>query len=58
MKIGFKSSFQRDIKKILDKVILLQIGETIDSIEAAKTMKNIKGLKKLKGFKSYYRIRI
>jgi len=57
MKVEFKESFLKDLKKIKDSEVKKKIRKLIREVE--KTSFNmIKGLKKIKGYKDYYRIRI
>ncbi len=58
MKIEFKSSFSKDIKKINDKNILLLIYKAINNVESVSNTKEIANIKKLIGYKTYYRIKI
>jgi len=58
MKIEFKSSFSKDIKKIKDKNILLLIYKAINNVESVSNSKEIANLKKLIGYKTFYRIKI
>lgn len=58
MKTIFKSSFQRDIKKIIDADLLFLIAEAIKNVDNAKNTNEIDNLKKLVGYKTYSRIKI
>ena len=58
MKTQFRKSFEKDLKKILDKKLLIKIKEVIEEIENVTTLGEIKNLKKLKGEENFYRIRI
>lgn len=58
MRFVIKNSFERDTKKIHDKILLTEIEATIRQIEAATGLTQISKFKKLKGYKHYYRIRI
>ena len=58
MKVTFRQSFARDLKKIKDTAILDRIKQMIERIEAAQNIGQIEGLTKLSGTSSYYRIRI
>ena len=51
-------SFERDIKRIRDKDLLVKVADTVEQVQGAANQKEIKNLKKLKGFQSYYRIRL
>ena len=58
MNVRIDKSFERDIKRIRDKDLLVKIADTIEQVQGAANQKEIKNLKKLKGFQSYYRIRL
>lgn len=58
MKVTFRQSFARDLKKIKDKAVLEQIKRTIERIETAQNLSGMKELGKLSGSPGYYRIRI
>jgi|GEM_PF-1686943 len=48
MKIEFRKSFARDLKRIQEKHLLKRVGEVIQEIEVAESILEIKNLKKLK----------
>ena len=54
----YRTSFERDIKKITDKKLLDSIAETIENIEKSESIKDIDNLKKMSGYKTFYRIKI
>ena len=58
MKTSFRESFEKDIRVIREKNILVRIKTVIELVEAAPDMRAITGLKKLKGAADYYRIRV
>jgi mRNA interferase RelE/StbE len=58
MKVEFKASFLKTLKKIQNNRLKADIANTILSVESADSLKQIDNLKKLKGYKQYYRIRI
>jgi mRNA interferase RelE/StbE len=58
VKILFRKSFERDLKKIKDRAILAQVRQAIEGVEAAASLKEISGIKKLSGVSDFYRIRI
>ena len=60
MDTDFKTSFENDLKKIIDQTLKEDIKQTILSVEEAKTMKDIPELKKIKGYKKgiFYRIKV
>lgn len=58
MKVRFRSSFARDLKKIRDRAVLAAVMQVIEQLEAAERLSDIDGLRKLTSSSSYYRIRI
>jgi mRNA interferase RelE/StbE len=58
MKILFESSFDKDIRKLINKEIKLALLQIIASAKTAKSLREIKNLKKLRSIGSYYRIKI
>ena len=56
MKVEFKNSFIRDLKRIKKNPIKDRVRETIELIEQAPNLHEIKNLKKLKHGDRYYRI--
>lgn len=58
MKIDFRKSFSKDIKKIKDKNILNQIKEVIEAVENTLNLMNLKNAKQLTSGGKYFRIRI
>ncbi|MCI0695130.1 type II toxin-antitoxin system RelE/ParE family toxin [candidate division KSB1 bacterium] len=58
MKVDFKKSFTRDLKKIRDKDLLQQVKEAIEEVERALNLQAVSNLKQLKGGGSYFRIKI
>lgn len=58
MKLAFKTSFAKDLKRVKDKILLKQVREIIQEVEAAKSVLEIRNLKKLKTQGRYYRIKL
>ncbi len=58
MKVDFKKSFTKDLKKIRDKDLLQQVKEVIEEVEQALNLQGVSNLKQLKGGGSYFRIKI
>jgi mRNA interferase RelE/StbE len=58
MNVEFKSSFVKDLKKIKEKPLQLQIRELIEKVETAGDMTELENVKKLSGSDTYYRIRL
>jgi hypothetical protein len=49
MKIGFRKTFERDLKKLRDKTLLVKVKAVIELVEEAETLESISNLKKLRG---------
>jgi mRNA interferase RelE/StbE len=58
LKVEFKSSFARDLKRIRGKKLKDQIKEVIEQIEQAQGLDQIVNIKKLAGSDNYYRIKL
>ncbi|MEM8807296.1 MAG: type II toxin-antitoxin system RelE/ParE family toxin [Cyanobacteria bacterium P01_G01_bin.38] len=58
MKIEFRKSFEKDLRKIKDKSLLGKIKALLAIVEAANSLEDINNLKKIKAEADYYRIRI
>ena len=58
MRVDFKRSFLRDLKRIRGAAIKERVRETIQLVEQAEHLQDIKNLKKLTHGDRYYRIRI
>ncbi len=58
MKIDFRKSFSRDIKKLNDKDILKKVKDVIDTIENTPNLLKLRNIKQLTSGGKYYRIRI
>ncbi len=58
MKVRYESSFEKDLKKIRDKKLLVKIKYTILELKEIKGLSSISSISKLKGYDTYYRIRI
>lgn len=58
MKVEFKKSFLKDLKKLKNKSLQNSIYNCIIQIESAESIVEIKNLKKLTGFELHYRIRV
>ena len=57
MKVEFKNSFAKDLRKLRDQDLLGRIKATIETIEAANSLDEVSNLKKIKGNDFYFRIR-
>lgn len=58
MKILVQKSFEKDILKISDKKLAVQVSQVIDELETCTKLSEIKHLKKMAGKGGYYRIRV
>ena len=58
MRIEFKESFLKDLRRLKDKKVKDKVRVIICDIERAKNILEIKNLRKLKGYKNFYRLRI
>jgi len=58
MKTAFRTSFNRDLKAISDKKILLEVEKVIIKIEACENLNSIKNLKKMAGEGGFFRIKV
>jgi mRNA interferase RelE/StbE len=58
MNTEFTSSFEKNLKRIIDSALRQKVKQVILSVEQATTMSDIPELKKLKGYKSSYRIAV
>ena len=58
MKVAFRKSFVRDLKKIKDKEILNRVQRAIEEVETVDELGDIIDVKKLSGTVNCYRIRV
>jgi mRNA interferase RelE/StbE len=58
LKVEFKSSFAKDLKKLKEKDLKAQVRQVIELVEKAGSFPELKDVKKLKGGDRYYRIRV
>ena len=58
MRVLFRSSFGRDLKKIREPNILTQVRDAIENVESAARVMDVRNLEKMSGSSGYYRIRI
>ena len=58
MKIEFRASFAKDLRKIKETSVKKQLLAVIWAVEEAGKLQVIKDLKKLRGGNDYYRIRV
>ena len=58
MKVEFKSSFIKDLKKVKAKPLRTQVLEIIEKVEDSPSISELAHVKKLRGGDIYYRIRL
>ncbi len=58
MKVEFKKSFLKELKKLRNKHLKDSIVGCITQAESAQNVSQIKNLKKLSGYDVYFRIRV
>ena len=58
MNVLFENSFLKDVEKLKDKKLKLEIDEILTHVETVDSIKEINNLKKLNGFKNAYRIKL
>jgi mRNA interferase RelE/StbE len=58
VRVQFRSSFAKDLRRIRDTERLTRIKAAIEQAEGAESLHEIGNLKKLKGGASYFRIRV
>ena len=58
MKVEFRKSFEKDLRKLGDRQILTRVKDIIYEVEASQRLDEISNFKKLKTKGNYYRIRV
>lgn len=58
MRVTYRKSFSRDLKKVKDRAVLERVRRAIEHVEAAGALQEIGDLKKLSGTGTFYRIRL
>ena len=58
MKVEFKESFNKDLKKVKRRDLLARIKSVILEVETIANLHEVKNIRKLKGADNYYRIKI
>lgn len=58
MKVAFRKSFERDLKKIKDRSVLERVKQVVEQVEEANNFQEMRNVKKLTGTDSFFRIRI
>lgn len=58
MKIAFKKSFLKELKKLRNRNLQDSIADCIFQVESAEDLSHIKNIRKPSGYEVYYQIRI
>ena len=58
MKVEYKKSFLKDLKKLKNKNLKNSILNCIEEVESAPNIRQITNLKKLTGYENHYRLKI
>jgi mRNA interferase RelE/StbE len=58
VKVEFRKTFEKDLRKLGDRSLLSKIKTVIELIETAEALDSVANLKKLKGEDGYFRVRI
>ena len=58
MKVQFRKSFEKDLRKSRDREVLSRVQGIIGEVEASQRLDEISNFKKLKTQGNYYRIRV
>lgn len=58
MKVDFKKSFLKELKKLKNKSLQNSIYNVVVQVESSTSLNQIKNLKKLAGYEFHYRIRV
>lgn len=58
MEVKFSKPFEKDLKSLTEKRIVLKVAEIIHAFENSDSLAEIKNLGKIKGHKDCYRVKI
>jgi len=58
VKLEFRESFLKDVKRIKEKGLKKKVAAVITEAKAASSLSAIRNVKKMEGSESYYRVRI
>lgn len=58
MKVTFRQSFARDLKKVKNQAVLDRVRRVIERVEGAANPQEVGDLRKMSGTGSFYRIRL
>ena len=58
MKVEYKKSFLKDLKKLKNKILKKSILKCIEEVESSSNIRQITNLKKLTGYENHFRVKI
>lgn len=58
MRVAFKASFAKDLRKIKEKQLKIQVGEVIKLVEQSNSLHEVEHIKKIIGADNYFRIKL
>ncbi|MDY6990469.1 MAG: type II toxin-antitoxin system RelE/ParE family toxin [Thermodesulfobacteriota bacterium] len=58
MKVAFRKSFERDLRRIKDRSTLDRVKLVVEQVEEVSNLAEIRNVKKLTGTVGFFRIRI
>lgn len=58
MEVKFSKPFEKDLKVIQEKKVILKIDEIVTQLNTASSLISIENIKKIRGHKNCYRVRI
>jgi len=58
LKVEFRESFAKDLKRVKDRRLLKRIARVVEAVEAADSLDALPDLKKLKGGGNFFRLRV
>lgn len=57
MKFRLNRQVEKDLKKIKDKIVLIQFRKFLEKIKQVSSLEELENIKKIKGERKYYRYR-
>ena len=58
MKVAFRQSFERDLRKIRDRSALRRVRQVVEQVEDANSLQDVQNVRKLGGAAGFFRIRV
>jgi len=58
LRVAFKASFAKDLRKLKEQQLKIQVGEVIELVERSKSIHEVGHVKKITGTDHYYRIKL